>query len=43
MVEYFCSDEFGELCEKYINMFESKKCIPGIMVDKMMKKLISKS
>lgn len=43
MIEYFCSDEFGEMCKKYINMFESKKCIPGIMVDKMMKKLISKS
>lgn len=43
MIEYFCSDEFGKLCEKYINMFESKKCIPGLMVDKMMKEIISKS
>ncbi len=43
MIEYFCSDEFRKMCEKYINMFESKKCIPGLMVDKMMKEIISKS
>lgn len=43
MIEYFCSDRFGDMCKKYINMFESKKCIPGLMVDKMMKEIISKS
>lgn len=43
IVKYFCSDEFGKLCEKYINMFESKKCIPGLMVDKIMKEIINKS
>ena len=43
LIKYFCSDKFGKELKNYVNKFEWKHAIPGIIVDGIMKKLITHS
>ena len=43
MVNYFCSNDFKKELQNYVNKFEFKHAIPGIVMDILMKKLITKS
>ena len=42
MVESFCSTEFEKELKKYIDQYSEKKAIPGLILDILMKKLITK-
>ena len=42
IIEKFCSTEFEKELKKYINLYSEKKVIPGLILDKLMKKLITK-
>ena len=43
MVEYFCSEEFKKILQRYVNDWEGRLAIPGIILDELMKKLIKKA
>ncbi len=43
LIKYFCSDKFGKVLKDYVDKFEWKHTIPGIIVDEIMKKLITHS
>ena len=41
LIKYFCSDKFGKVLKNYVDKFEWKHAIPGIIIDTILKKLIS--
>jgi len=43
LIKYFCSDKFGKILKDYVDKFEWKHAIPGIIIDILMKKLITHS
>ena len=43
LIKYFCSDKIKKTLEGYVNKFEWKHAIPGIVVDGILKKLITQS
>lgn len=43
LIKYFCSDKFGKVLKDYVDKFEWKHAIPGIIVDAILKKLITHS
>lgn len=42
IIEKFCSTEFEKELKKYIDQYSEKKAIPGLILDILMKKLITK-
>lgn len=42
MINHFCSEEFEKDLIKYMTQYESKREIPGLILDILMKKLIGK-
>ena len=42
IIEDFCSSEFEKELKKYIDQYSGKKAIPGLILDILMKKLITK-
>lgn len=40
MFKVFASKDFKDELKKYVKMFEDKKAIPGLILDKLMKKLL---
>jgi hypothetical protein len=43
LIKYFCSDKFGKVLKDYVDKFEWKRAIPGIVMDIILKKLITQS
>lgn len=43
IVEYFCSDGFKKILQGYVDKFEFKHAIPGIVLDILMKKLVNEA
>lgn len=43
LIKYFCSDKFGKVLKDYVDKFEYKHTIPGLIIDILLKKLITHS